>query len=139
MTCIEHTQKGNKGGYGHATVKGRTVHAHRKAYADANCVDVFSLGVILHSCDNPRCINPAHLVEGTYKQSTADMYAKGRNKNLSGEEHHQGKLTWDIVRRIRARYIPRDRLHGCRAMGREFGVDNHTISEVVNNLIWKEN
>ena len=35
--------------------------------------------VLMHSCDNPGCINPAHLTPGTPTENHADCVAKGRN------------------------------------------------------------
>lgn len=36
--------------------------------------------VVLHSCDNPPCCNPAHLRVGTAKENTHDMLKKGRGR-----------------------------------------------------------
>lgn len=34
-----------------------------------------------HSCDNPPCVNPGHLIESTHAANVADMMAKGRERS----------------------------------------------------------
>ena len=59
-----------------------------------------------HSCDNPRCINPAHLWEGTQEENIADCVSKGR-QNLRvppvrlGSKHAQAKLKEADIPEIR--------------------------------------
>lgn len=60
--------------------QGKPTNAHRVAYLLARGEITNGLEVC-HSCDNTRCINPAHLFLGTHKQNMVDMSAKGRQKN----------------------------------------------------------
>lgn len=62
--------------------------------------------LVMHTCDNRLCVNPAHLRLGTYKDNTRDMIAKGRRRLKHqvkrGDELPHSKLNADIVRAIRA-------------------------------------
>ena len=76
--------QGAKTNFGHGRVKisGKLYSPHRIVYAlecgqiPAN--DQYHGAVVVHSCDNPACCNPAHLSVGTQKDNVADMVAKGR-------------------------------------------------------------
>ena len=61
--------------------------------------------VVMHKCDNPRCVNPDHLEAGTQSQNIKDAFSRGRKINLpsglKGESHGASKLTEKIVLEIR--------------------------------------
>ena len=57
-------------------------YAHRIAYVIAHgCVPAHL--EVMHSCDVPRCVNPAHLSLGTHQQNITDREARGRGKKES--------------------------------------------------------
>ncbi len=59
--------------------------------------------VVLHSCDNPACVNPAHLVVGTQADNMRDMVSKGRHGagGAHGERHPAAKFSAEDVVEIR--------------------------------------
>ena len=55
---------------------------------------------VLHSCDNPWCVNPEHLWLGTNRDNMDDKIAKDRHNR--GETHHGAKLNDELVMQIRS-------------------------------------
>ena len=66
-------------GYGRVRALGQKKAAHRAAWEEANGPIPAGM-VICHRCDNPGCVNPAHLFAGTHQDNTRDMISKGRDR-----------------------------------------------------------
>jgi hypothetical protein len=64
-------------GHGRFKIAGKLYSSHRIAYVLSGG-STRSGPVIMHSCDNPSCCNPAHLSAGTMRENAQDMFAKGR-------------------------------------------------------------
>lgn len=123
-----------QGGYGQFRMHGRIVAAHRVAYELA--VGPIPAGLcVCHRCDNPSCVNPAHLFLGTQKENLADMVMKGREVRSRGERHGKAILTEKQVHEIRARCT--GRLGEKTEIAREYGVNRHAISDIYHRKKWR--
>lgn len=77
--CIDHGRKGNSFGYTTVYIGGyRSVGLHRKILSDKLGKPLEELGICRHLCNNPRCINPSHLSEGTTQDNVDDRVSSGR-------------------------------------------------------------
>lgn len=93
---------------------------------------------VCHTCDNPPCVNPDHLFIGTQTDNMRDCVNKGRFKFLQprrGETNNKAKLTWPVVRKVRADYS-----HGATLshLSRRLGLARSTLREVVTGRCWRE-
>lgn len=59
--------------------------AHRISYQE-HYGDIDPNQQVLHSCDNPACVNPEHLHEGTHQENMDEMVERGR--------WHSGPTEW---------------------------------------------
>ena len=134
-------------GYGRFSIKrSRAILAHRFAWILSNGPIPDGL-CVLHRCDNPPCVNPAHLFLGTQADNNVDCVRKGRNAKgerhgwhtkpdsfarWRGEGNPNAKLTISAVRAIRADQRAE------RIIAREYGVSKSLIGAVRRREIWRE-
>ncbi len=129
--CVEWGKARFKTGYGKVTMGGGTKYAHRVAY-ELEHGPIPNGMVVMHSCDNPPCVNPDHLSVGTRADNMRDMAEKGRARSVPrpGESNPFSRLTWEQVEGIRADERPH------RAIAADYGVHQTTISRVKRRDTW---
>ena len=101
-TCWIWTAGCNPQGYGRFHLGGSAVLAHRVSY-ELHIGPIPAGAYVLHSCDNPPCVNPAHLRAGTAAENTADMFARGRVHRPFGDDNPRCKISDAQLGQIRDR------------------------------------
>lgn len=137
--CLEWT-KATRGGYGRLWDGQRLVDAHRLAWECERGAIPPTLKV-LHHCDNPKCIDVAHLFCGTQADNMADRDAKGRQRNGShkligvpskvrGSAHKRAKLTEHQARAILRSAEP------AAVLRRRYGVSDTLVRHIRAGRNW---
>ncbi|KKN69881.1 hypothetical protein LCGC14_0437050 [marine sediment metagenome] len=111
----------------------KNVGAHRISYM-ISVGPIPARAFILHSCDNPPCVNPRHLRPGTPLDNMQDKLTKGRANMPNGERHVKSKLTAVQVLRIR---LLRASGISVSKLADANDVSNGCIYAVVNRATWK--
>jgi hypothetical protein len=106
-------------------------YAHRYSYQLAYGEFDKSL-FVCHKCDNPPCVNPAHLFLGTHEDNMRDAVSKGRS--VHHDKQWACKLTPESVREIRrlaAEGVPRGEI------ALRFGVSVPTVIDAIRRRTWR--
>lgn len=122
---------GTHSGYGvfHPT-KHSTVRAPRFALSLALGRELAKSAFACHRCDNPPCVNPAHLFEGSNDENMADMVAKQRQARGS----MKSRFTEDDVLAMRQRAAAGEQLS---AIAADVRASPSLISMIVRGQRWK--
>ncbi len=123
--CINWNGAINSAGYPVTWYQNKIAYTHR-VVAKAKPGEV-----VMHICDNKKCVNPEHLVIGTHKLNSEDMVAKSRQ--AKGELAGNSKLVEAQVLQIR-------KLQGkysSRQVAEIFSISKTNVLDIWNNRIWR--
>lgn len=109
------------GRFGDTSQPNGYTYAHRFAYNISHPKPAPDDMLVLHICNNPRCVNPLHLYVGTYSDNNQDTIRDG------GSPHR--KLSDEEVREIRMLYSVGDTTH--RKLATEFNVHKSSITSIL--------
>lgn len=115
-------------GYGMVRFAGKLHRAHRVSY-ELHHGPIPTGAQICHHCDNPACVNPAHLFAGTSADNAHDMISKGR-----APKDRCVKLTAEQVvelRRLAAAGVSNVEL------AVKFGISDTQTWKIVSRRAWK--
>lgn len=118
--CWEWTAALNNKGYGVIGDGRKLVYAHRLSWEMHTGKK--PTADILHSCDNPKCVRPAHLFAGSHAENMFDKQVKGRAaKKLTPE------LALEIFNAVGEH----------RDIGRRYGIAHSTVGHIKRGNIWR--
>lgn len=130
--CLNWKGRVNKAGYGRLVYHYQEILAHRASFILHGGELIGDKLWVLHSCHNPKCINPQHLRAGTHKENALDKIQAGRQ--LHGELVYGSKLTAKKVVQIRSLFSKGVCLSDLSNM---FHVHVETIRDAVSRRTWK--
>jgi hypothetical protein len=128
--CMEWNGAINKDGYAACSAYGlfKSAALHREVF---RLYSGETPKVVMHTCDNTKCINPTHLVAGTHQLNMQDRASK--NRQAMGSKNGRAKLTEVQVRRIHKK-----RELGCSyaVLQALFGISRATVWRVLSGKNW---
>lgn len=143
-------------GYGRFSIKRKPVYAHRVSYVIEHGSISEDL-CICHTCDNPSCVRPDHLFQGTHSDNQIDSVRKGRQMNVrkthcpqghpySGIASNGGRICMECMRshvreHMRKKRLDKQFVENARTKGREWYAsmsEEQYQRKLANNRKYKE-
>ena len=91
--------------------------------------------MICHTCDNPSCVNPAHLFLGTNQENVQDASRKGRLHRPKGELNPAHILTTEQVTFVRSR---RFSLKELGLIAESYGMSQESLRKIAGGRGWAD-
>ena len=121
-------------GYGNFWNGTKLVSAHRFSY-EIYVGNIPEGLFVCHTCDNPGCVNPAHLFLGTQQDNVQDMYNKNRQPYLKGEKNPNCKITEDTAKAILKELNGKRK--GYKKIAKKFKVSVGVVAKISIGKTWK--
>lgn len=134
LPCKPYSGALSKAGYGQRKYRGKMEKAHRVAYAEHHGLSMADIRgkTVRHTCDNPPCCEPTHLLLGDALSNAADRQARGRGAYQRDPTFiPNSTLTAEQVQWVRDNYKPRHPEFGQSAMARKLGVSQALLSATI--------
>ncbi len=131
--CIVYLGSLSKDGYGIFGINKKSYPAHRISY-ELFVGKIPKNMMVLHKCDNPKCVAPQHLFLGTHLDNMKDMVAKKRNASNKGEKHGCSKLLEKDVIKIKKLL---DKGIKRRIIAEMFKISSATVYDIKYKRSWK--
>lgn len=126
---------GRRHGYGFIKINNIAVVATRFSWSLANGCEVPKGLVVRHTCDNPPCVNPKHLLTGTQRDNTLDAMRRGRHWTGIGESNGNSILERKDVIEIRRLY--EEAAWNFCQIARHFDITDVMVRNIVKRRNWK--
>ena len=130
--CWEWTGNILNTGYGSLSIANVHYLAHRLAFLIGNGRINPDL-LVMHSCDNRKCVNPKHLSQGTDADNVRDAWLKGRTQK--GERNGMAKLSEAEVTEIKRKF--RSGHSSMSQLAKQYRVWGPCIWRIIRGLRWK--
>jgi len=109
----------DKAGYGRVAHNGKVVGAHRLMY-EQEYGKIPKGKLILHRCDCPSCVNPAHLYAGSQQDNMNDKRGRDRHGRL--------RFTKEMKKEFAERYKNGE---SQASIGREYGIQRGYVGMLI--------
>jgi hypothetical protein len=117
-------------GYGNITANKIQYKAHRYSLMIHGAA-VPKGSIVMHTCDNPSCVRPEHLIVATQRDNIKDKVNK--NRQAKGESNALSKLTESTVLEIRSLYPTLS----IRKLSRKYNTCENNVRAIIKRETWK--
>lgn len=134
--CWEWQASKDKDGYGWFRVDGKTLLSHRAGWEMHNNKKIPNGLCVMHSCDNPSCVNPKHLSLATQQKNIDDMVMKGRSlRGVKREGAGRPKLITKQVLQMIKMWATGE--YTKKELSNIFNVSVTTVYSIIAGKTWK--